>query len=652
MKFSDPYMFYLVWAVFLLVCVIIYGSRKRGRILSKFALTDVFHSIIPEYSEKRRYVKGGLLILALVFIVIALAGPLVGFRWEKIEQKGVDIMICLDCSRSMLAEDIKPSRLERAKHEIIDLLRMMKSDRAGLVAFAGDAVLQCPLTMDYSAFNIFLNALNPDYLPVGGTNISGAIETALNGFEKNVNSDKAIILITDGENTSGKPFDAAKKAAEQGVKIFCIGVGSRDGAPVPDKNGGFKKDMQGRIIMSKVDDAGLKKIAAIAGGRYVRSVAGNMDLDIIYNQDIRKTMKKKTIESTRRKIWENRFQWFLFPGLILLFAELFIDERKKINKMIFFLLVFPMMLLFSSVNCHAGASSSVKKGIAFFSKGEYAKAEKNFIDAQLDRPELPDIYYDIGTAAYKKGDFKSALRNFKKALDTKNKELKIKARYNLANTEYRMGDFKKAVQDYEKVLKENPENKNARENLEFVKKKIKEKKKKQNSSNKNKKSKNSDKKQNKQGNNKTDKDKNKNKSDKQNQNQTQTQKQNQNPNQKQKQKQKLNQNQDRSRNQKNKEQDKNKPRNSSQDKENKKQGSKKSTNQKSALNKKQNKPGKNMNKSDDNKHRQKGRKGKKQAGINKSPLDRAQEMMLNRLQDKPGRAMIPAYGKTVIEKDW
>ncbi len=634
MKFSDPYMFYLVWVVFFLVCMIIYGSGKRGRILSDFALKNVFDSILPEYSRKRRYLKGGLLILALVFIVIALTGPLVGFRWEKIEQKGVDIMICLDCSRSMLAEDIKPSRLERAKHEIIDLLRMMESDRAGLVAFAGVAVLQCPLTMDYSAFNIFLNALNPDYLPVGGTDISGAIETALNGFEKNVNSDKAIILITDGENTAGKPFDAAKKAAKQGVKIFCIGVGSRDGAPVPDKKGGFKKDLQGRIIMSKVDDAGLKKIAAITCGRYVRSVAGNMDLDIIYKQDINKTMTKKTIKSTRRKIWENRFQWFLFPGLILLFAELFVDERKRAKKIMFFLFIFPMVLLSSPVNCRAGASSSVKKGITAFSQGKYAKAEKNFIDAQLDRPELPDIYYDIGTAAYKKGDFKSALRNFKKALDSKNKDLKDKARYNLANTEYRMGDFEKAVQDYEKVLKENPEDKNAKENLEFVKKKIKEKKK--NSSrdnNKNSKEKNSDKKKNKTGNNKTGRDKNKNKSDKQQHNQN------------------LNRNQNRNRNQKNKDRDKNKQHNGFQDKKNKKQSSKKGGGKNSDGNRDKNKPGKNMNKTHDNTHRQKGRRGK-QAGINKAPLDRSQEMMLNRLKDKPGRAMIPAYGKTVIEKDW
>ena len=633
MKFSDPYMFYLFWVVFLLVCVMIYGNRKKGRILSKFALKNVFDSIIPQYSKERRYLKGCLLILALVFIVIALTGPLVGFKWEKIEQKGVDIMICLDCSRSMLAEDIKPSRLERAKHEIIDLLRMMKSDRAGLVAFAGDAVLQCPLTMDYSGFNIFLNALNPDYLPVGGTDISGAIETALNGFEKNVNSDKAIILITDGENTSGKPFDAAEKAAKQGVKIFCIGVGSRDGAPVPDKKGGFKKDMQGRIIMSKVDDTGLKKIASITGGRYVRSVAGNMDLDIIYKQDINRNMKKKTIKSTRRKIWENRFQWFLFPGLILLFAELFIDERKKINKFLVFILVFPLALFSFSVNCRAGASLSVKKGIEAFSKGEYEKAEKKFIDAQLDRPELPDIYYDIGTAAYKKGDFKSALRNFKKALESKNKDLKNKARYNLANTEYRMGDFEKAIQNYEKVLKENPNDKNAKENLEFVKKKMKEKNKKKNSSNKNKnnKTKNSDKKKNKPDNNKTGKDKNKNRSDKQNQNQ--------------------NQNQDQNRHGKNKDRDKSKKHKGLQDKKNKQQTGKQNANKNSDQNRAQNKPAKNMNKKDNNKHDQNSGKGKK-TGIKRSALDRAQEMMLNRLKDKPGRAMIPAYGKTVIDKDW
>ena len=590
MKFSDPYMFYLVWVVFLLGCVVVYGGRKRRKILSRFALDNVFNSILPGYSVKRRTIKGGLVILSLIFIVIALAGPLVGFKWKRIEHKGVDIMICLDCSRSMLAEDIKPDRLERAKHEIIDLLRMMKSDRAGLVAFAGDAVLQCPLTMDYSAFNIFLNALNPDYLPIGGTNIGGAIKTALNGFEKNVNSDKAIILITDGGSTTGHPFEAAKQAAKQGVKIFCIGVGSFDGAPVPNGKGGFVQNSSGRIIMSRVNDNMLKKIAAIANGRYVKSVAGNMDLDIIYKQDICKTMKKKTLTSTRRKIWENRFQWFLFPGLIFLFAELFIDDRKKLKiHTIFFLVCFMMLFPFTS-NCHAGAYLSVKRGIADFSKGEYGKAEKNFIDAQLDRPKLPDLYYDIGTAAYKKGDFKSALRNFKKALNAKDKTLKINARYNFANTEYKMGNLEKAVKDYEKVLKLDPKNKNAKENLEFVKKKIKERKKNKNRQNK---KQNPGKK-----NNKTGKNNNKNKSDKQQQNKT------------------LNQNKD----------------------------------QNKGNNKKNQCPKKSRNK--DNK-KSEGKNSMVEKKQKKNPtLNREQEMMLNRLQDKPGRAMIPAYRKHVVEKNW
>ena len=615
MKFSDPYMFYLVWAVFFLGGVMVYGSRKRGKILSRFAQKKELESIIPGYSLKRKYVKKILLILSLVFIVIALAGPLVGFRWEKIQQKGVDIMICLDCSRSMLAEDIKPDRLERAKHEIIDLLKMMKSDRAGLVAFAGDAVLECPLTMDYGAFHIFLNALSPDYLPVGGTDISGAIETALNGFEKNANSDKAIILITDGGSTSGDPSAAAEKAAKQGVKIFCIGVGSLDGAPVPDKNGGFIKDKNGRIVMSKVDDTGLKKIAAIANGRYVRSVAGNMDLDIIYTHDISKNMKKKTLRSTRRKIWENRFQWFLFPGLVLLLAELFIDERKKPKVLMIFLLIFSTMLFPFAGNCRAGAFSSVKKGIAAFSKGAYEKAEKNFIDAQLDRPELPQLYYDIGTAAYKKGDFKSALRNFKKAISTKkagNKELREKARYNLANTEYKMGNLEKAIKDYEKVLKQNPKNKDAKENLEFVKKKLKQKNQKKDSSKNNKQK--PDKKNNKTG-------KDKNRSDKQQQDKN------------------------KERRQKNKEKDKNQGGKKSRNKKNNQSGIKKST---PAT---KNKTTKNMNNTADNRIKQKNRKGK-QNKINGSPLDRTQEMMLNRLKDEPGRAMIPAYRKRVTEKNW
>ncbi|MFO7749024.1 MAG: VWA domain-containing protein, partial [Desulfobacteraceae bacterium] len=502
MKFSHPEMLYLLWAVVLVLFVAKYGAGKRRRIIEKFAASPMHGTILPRFSSKRRTVKSGLVLAAMVFVVIALAGPLAGFKWEKVQQKGVDVMIALDCSKSMLASDIKPTRLERAKREIFDLLQMMKSDRAGLVAFEGDALLQCPLTLDHTAFNIFLKALDPDFLPMGGSNISAAIETALNGFDDKVDTDKAIILITDGESTSGEPVAAAGKAARQGVKVFCVGVGSREGAPVPDSGGGFIKDGAGNIRLSRVDDAGLKKIAAAGNGIYVKSTAGDMDLDQIYTNNIGKTMEKKTLESRRRKVWEDRFQWFLFPAVLLLLAELFVantrrlfsgktagdcaaatGEKATVKGKKGRAAVLAALLLLTGLTlsreCHALAFSSVKKGIHAYDRKNYEKAEKHFIDAQLERPDMPELYYNIGSAAYKKGDYKAALENFSKACETGNEKLKTDALYNLGNTRFRLGKLKEAVKDYETVIENNPDHLNAKENLAFAKKKIEQRKKQQ-----------------------------------------------------------------------------------------------------------------------------------------------------------------------------
>lgn len=328
MKFSNLNIFYLIWLVAILLGFVVYGTRKRARIVRRFISPALISKMIPGYSPGRQWLKGILLILSLFFLVLSMTGPLVGFRWEEVKERGVDIMIALDCSKSMLATDIKPTRLEQAKREITDLLNMMHSDRVGLVAFSGTAILQCPLTLDHSGFSIFLNALNPDYLPMGGTDISGAIQTAINGFETGSDSSKAIIVITDGESTTGDPVAIATEAAKKGVRIFCIGVGQTDGAPIPDSNGGFKKDDQGKIIMSKVDDEGLRKIAAVGNGIYVKSVAGDMDLDQIYTNEIQKNMEKKNLQSGKKKVWEDRFQWLLLPAVLLLIAQMAFSDRK------------------------------------------------------------------------------------------------------------------------------------------------------------------------------------------------------------------------------------------------------------------------------------------------------------------------------------
>ncbi|MBT4027654.1 VWA domain-containing protein, partial [Desulfobacula sp.] len=180
MKFASPYLLNLLWGLIPVLGIMAYGILKRKKILARFAGTNMIASLVPGFDPQKRWIKTSLIIISFGFAIVALSVPQWGYRWEKTNQKGVDIMIALDCSKSMLAQDIKPNRLERAKREIIDLLRMMKSDRAGLVAFSGRAILQCPLTLDHEAFNIFLKVLEPGYLPVGGTNLDHAIKEAYN----------------------------------------------------------------------------------------------------------------------------------------------------------------------------------------------------------------------------------------------------------------------------------------------------------------------------------------------------------------------------------------------------------------------------------------------------------------------------------------
>ncbi|MCA1786588.1 MAG: VWA domain-containing protein, partial [Desulfobacteraceae bacterium] len=380
----------------------------------------------------------------------------------------------LDCSRSMLAQDIAPSRLERAKREIIDLLRLMKSDRAGLVAFAGQAVLQCPLTMDHGAFHIFLQVLTPDYLPVGGTNLTAAIEACYNGFEADADTDKAIILITDGENTAGDVSEIARKMADKNIKVFTIGVGDPAGAPIPDPEGGFTKDEQGNIVLSRVDEESLKEIARLTGGSYVRSVAGDMDLDLIYTRGIRGTMEQKTLEQGKKKVGEQRFQWFLFPCVLLLLIEMWlpVTRRRKAAGLAVVWIVFALGPS-AAIPAHA-FSNPVQQGVTAYEAEDFQQARNLFIDAQLENPDDPRLYYNIGAAAYKAGSFEEAEKNFAQAARSQDPELRHKALFNLANTQYRQGRLDDAIKGYASILESFPDDRKAKENLEFVKQKKQE----------------------------------------------------------------------------------------------------------------------------------------------------------------------------------
>jgi len=475
MTFAEFHMLYLIWLVPAVAAFFVWGSARRKRILSSFVADGSRASVLPEKTTGRRRVKAVLMVSSVLFLILALAGPRYGYVWQEVERKGVDIIVALDCSRSMLAEDVNPSRLERAKREIIDLLAMLEGDRIGLVAFAGEAFLQCPLTLDYGSFNIFLAALSPDYLPVGGTDLEGALTVSMGAFKAEEATDKAIILITDGESTEGNPEEVAKKAAEMGVKVFTIGVGSKEGVPVPDPSGGFKKNRDGSILLSKLDAATLKRMAAMTGGGFVRSVAGDMDLDAIYTQGIRKTMEARSLESSRKKVWENRYQWFLGLSILCLFAYLGLGDAKR-NGAVLFLVLFLMMPQSARA---LELASPLEKGVTAFESGDYEAALNHFIEGQLGDPDNPEIDFNIGTAYYRMGNFDEAAQSFERAAGSEAQGLRSKGLYNLGNSRFKKGEVEKAIETWKSLLKETPQDKRATENLAFAKKKLEEMKKQQ-----------------------------------------------------------------------------------------------------------------------------------------------------------------------------
>ena len=468
MRFANPHMLYLLWALPLLLLVFLYGRHKRLRILSRFAETRMLGLLVPPGIALRRRLKATLVLAAVWLLVMAMAGPRYGYEWRDFERRGVDLIVALDCSRSMLAEDIAPTRLARAKRELVDLLSMLEGDRIGLVAFSGSAFLQCPLTLDYSALDLFLNVLTPDYMPLGGTDLAAAVQTAIPAFDPESTADKAIILITDGEHTGrGDPIEAADAARKAGIKLFCIGIGAAEGVPVPAAEGGFAKNRDGRIVLTRLDEPVLIRMALATGGAYVRSVVGDMDLDVIYREGIRGGMAQATLESGRRQVWAERYQWPLLICILLFLAAQALPESKKS--------ILPLLATLAVLVYPApGDAGPLQKGYKAYHQGHYEEALQQFVEGQLKRPDDPEVLYNIGNSYYKTGDFTSAAAHYVQALSKAPAGLKSQILYNLGNTAYRLGDLQEAIRNYEAALQLAPDDLQAQENLDFVKDRLAE----------------------------------------------------------------------------------------------------------------------------------------------------------------------------------
>lgn len=325
-------MAYLFWLIPLLFIFYLWAVRRKEKAKERFARKPLLNELTLSLNIKRQRVKSILLFCAITLSIFSLMRPQWGFHWREVKRKGLDILVAMDTSKSMLAEDVKPNRLERSKLAVRDLVRKLKGDRIGLIAFSGSAFLQCPLTVDYNGFLLSLDSLDTDIIPRGGTSISRAIEEAIKGYEGGQKKYKVLIIITDGEDHEGDPVKAAEEAKREGVKIFCIGIGTKEGEliPVTDEKGRttFLKDRQGNVVKTRLDEKTLQKIALATGGSYIRASGAEFGLDLIYEKKLSK-MEKRELKSKMVKQYEERFQIPLVCAFILLLIEPFISERKK-----------------------------------------------------------------------------------------------------------------------------------------------------------------------------------------------------------------------------------------------------------------------------------------------------------------------------------
>ncbi len=508
MTFAQP-----IWiAVGFIVCVgVLFLLHRlqsdRRATLEKFAAAHLVEKLTRNVSAKRQIAKKVLLLLALFCCFIALARPQHGFRWEDIKRKGIDILFAVDTSKSMLAEDIKPNRLERAKYAIMDFVDQLNGDRVGLLPFAGTAYLMCPLTGDYSAFDNSLKAVDTSLIPKGGTNIAAAIKKAETVLNNEANY-KLLILITDGENLQGDVLEAAKEAAKKGLRIYTVGVGTREGEIIPITSGGttkFLKVSSGNFVVSHLDEATLSQIAKTANGVYVPLGNKGQGLQTIYQEKL-SLVPKQELTERRHKVPLERFQWPLAAAIVFFSVEFMIGTRKSKpfafpfiktlrhakDKTIIggLILIFALGLL---VQPHTAFASDVEQA---YRAGDFQKAAKLYEELAKKHPNDAKFQYDYGTAAYKNKKFDDAIAAFTDALKTKDLDLQEQAYYNRGNALYRKGEqtlktdsrttlskWQEALDSYTASLELNKNDKDAIFNKKLVEKKLEELKKQQKNQN-------------------------------------------------------------------------------------------------------------------------------------------------------------------------
>lgn len=482
----------------LLALLFVRAERRSAARLRDFVSPRLLPQLGATVNRARRAVRFTLLLVGLALAIASLAQPRWGYSYDEVKRQGLDLIIAADTSRSMLANDLPPNRLQRVKLAGQDLIRELRGDRVGLIAFAGRAFLQAPLTIDYDAAVEALNDLDTNVIPEGGTNISEAINLAVKTFGKSALGNRALIIFTDGEELAGDSVKIAKIAADAGVRIFTIGVGTPEGSLIPlgSQSGGtaFVKDTNGQVVKSKLDEKRLREIAESTGGMFLSLANGPTTMRELYAAGLSK-MQAAEIDARMSQQPIERYQWPLGAALLALVAAMLIGERKSPARRRVKNAPKAARVLAAAAGLFLFASSirAASPGLDAYRAERYRDAYEQLrqtLETHPDSRAGDKIQFDAGAAAYKMKDYAKALQSFSQALLSPDPNLQARSHYNLGNTLYQRGDTQKsaetkltdwnnALQHYQEALKIDPQDKKAKENSDFVKKKIEELKKKQ-----------------------------------------------------------------------------------------------------------------------------------------------------------------------------
>jgi Ca-activated chloride channel family protein len=438
MNFKHPEFFWLLILVPLLIGFLSWAYQNKLNNLKKLSARSRFKQLIPNFSKKVLFIRYSCLVLSLSFLIIALISPRWGYDYQEIEQRGTNIMVALDVSRSMLASDVKPSRLVRAKLEVKSLINNLQGDRMGLIVFAGRAFLQVPMTHDYMMLQEWLDRISVDSVPVPGTSIRSALELTKQSMS-HIKGDnlKTLIIISDGEEQDEETLEMAKSAKDSGIRIISIGIGSKKGSPITYE-GELIKDENDEIVISKLNDTLLKQIAKLTDGKYVQTRTGNFHLEQLYQNFIKAKSEDTLLKSSRIKRWFETYQIFLSISLIFLILELvlMLDILPRISKVFrkkgfksglklskievyhhhSSLIALILLSIFLSMQPASAYSLTEFKADQALKKGNFSKAKSLYLKAQVDEPNNPRLNYNLGICNYKLGAMPLAIKDFKRSL--------------------------------------------------------------------------------------------------------------------------------------------------------------------------------------------------------------------------------------------